>query len=88
VRVSQRSSRVGDAPTVVITPNDGFLEQRTRYRAVVMAFGQEYTGIIDFDRFANLQSARTDEERQRIAREVATVEIFWRDVYNNAGRAG
>jgi hypothetical protein len=33
VPVSRRSSRVGDAPTVVITPNDGFLEQRTRYRA-------------------------------------------------------
>jgi hypothetical protein len=86
VPVSRRSSRVGDAPTVVITPNDGFLEQRTRYRAIVMAYGQEYTGPIDFARFTNLRSARTDAERQQIAREVATEAGFWRDVYNNAGR--
>jgi hypothetical protein len=85
VPVSRRSSRVGDAPTVVITPNDGFLEQRTRYRAIVMAYGQEYTGPIDFARFTNLRSARTDAERQQIAREVATDERYWRDVYN-AGR--
>ena len=86
VPVSRRSSRVGDAPTVVITPNDGFLEQRTRYRAEVMAFGQEYS---DYARLAEAilrhGAARTDEERQRIAREVATNERYWRDVYN-AGR--
>jgi hypothetical protein len=85
VPVSRRSSRVGDAPTVVITPDSGILGQRTRYRAIVMAYGQEYTGPIDFARFTNLQSARTDEERQRIARQADTVAIFWRDVYN-AGR--
>jgi hypothetical protein len=85
VPVSQRSSRVGDAPTVVITPNDGFLEQRTRYRAEVMAYGQEYLLHLNPSGFINLQSARTDEERQRIAREVATDERYWRDVYN-AGR--
>jgi hypothetical protein len=78
VPVSQRSSRVGDAPTVVITPNDGFLEQRTRYRAEVMAFGQGYSGSGDV---ARLQAARTDEERQRIAREVASDSQNWRDVY-------
>ena len=78
VPVSQRSSRVGDAPTVVITPNDGFLEQRTRYRAEVMAFGQGYSGSGDV---ARLQTARTDEERQRIAREVATNERNRHDVY-------
>jgi hypothetical protein len=86
VPVSRRSSRVGDAPTVVITPDSGILGQRTRYRAIVMAYGQEYTGPIDFARFTNLRSARTDAERQQIAREVATEAGFWRDVYNNAGR--
>jgi hypothetical protein len=87
VPVSRRSSRVGDAPTVVITPNDGFLEQRTRYRAEVMAYGQEYIGrTIDPAMNSRLQSARTDEERQRIAREVARDSLNWRDVYNAGGR--
>jgi len=87
VPVSRRSSRVGDAPTVVITPYNGFLEQRTRYRAEVRAYGQEYT---DYARLAQAISTRgatrTDEERQRIAREVDTVARFWRDVYNAGQR--
>ena len=87
VRVSRRSSRVGDAPTVVITPHNGFLEQRTRYRAEVRAYGQEY---IDYTRLTQAISTRgaprTDEERQRIAREVDTVARFWRDVYNAGQR--
>jgi hypothetical protein len=62
VPVSQRSSRVGDAPTVVITPNDGFLEQRTRYRAEVMAYGQEYRTITRLAE-AMLYQARSSPHR-------------------------
>jgi hypothetical protein len=70
---------------VVITPNDGFLEQRTRYRAEVMAFGQEYSNYARLTDAIFRHGASTDEQRQRIAREVARDSLNWRDVYN-AGR--
>jgi hypothetical protein len=86
VPVSQRFSRVGDAPTVVITPDSGILGQRTRYRAIVMAYGQEYSNYVRLTYAISMHGASTDEQRQRIAREVARDSLNWRDVYNNAGR--
>ncbi len=71
-----RSTR--EAPAVAFVPNQA-LEPLTRYRAEVMAFGQEYTGS-----FTRRPDETVEQASQRAARELSST-TAWRDVQRRRG---